>query len=154
MVDEHHGPQDSWWIPVSKPGVDRPRGIGAWFRSRMVTGLLVAFPVAVTLFFARFLFNLLDRWSYPISTYLFGRPLPGIGAALALISSFVLGMLSHSVVGRRLLRFGEKLVGRVRSGRVRRRPRDHRASARTPSRNFRRVVLVPFRTPDAPRSRS
>jgi hypothetical protein len=73
MPEHRPGPQDSWWIPVTKPGVDRPRGVGSWFRSRMVTGLLVAFPVAITLFFARFLFNLLDRWSYPISTYLFGR---------------------------------------------------------------------------------
>ncbi len=146
MADEHHGPQDSWWIPVSKPGVDRPHGIGSWFRSRLVTGLLVAFPLAVTLFFARFLFNLLDRWSYPISSYLFGRPVPGIGAALALILVFVLGMLSHSVVGRRLLRFGEKLVDRVPVVRaVYGGAREiTRAFGSDSARNFRRVVMVPF----------
>jgi uncharacterized membrane protein len=146
MVDEHHTPQDSWWIPATRPGIDRPRGIGAWFRSRMVTGLLVAFPLAVTLFFARFLFNLLDRWSYPISSYLFGRPVPGIGAALALILVFVLGMLSHSVVGRRLLRFGEKLVDRVPVVRaVYGGAREiTRAFGSDSSRNFRRVVLVPY----------
>jgi uncharacterized membrane protein len=146
MRDEQHTPQDSWWIPVTRPGVDRPRGIGAWFRSRMVTGLLVAFPLAVTLFFARFLFNLLDRWSYPISSYLFGRPVPGIGAALALILVFVLGMLSHSVVGRRLLRFGEKLVDRVPVVRaVYGGAREiTRAFGSDSGRNFRRVVMVPF----------
>ena len=146
MREEHHTPQDSWWIPVSRPGIDRPTGIGAWFRSRMVTGLLVAFPVVITLFFARFLFNLLDRWSYPISSYLFGRPVPGAGAALALILIFVLGLLSHSVVGRRLLRFGEKLVDRVPVVRaVYGGAREiTRAFGSDPGRNFRRVVLVPF----------
>lgn len=146
MREEHHTPQDSWWIPVSRPGIDRPKGIGAWFRSRMVTGLLVAFPLAVTLFFARFLFNLLDRWSYPISSYLFGRPVPGVGAALALVLIFILGMLSHSVVGRRLLRLGERLVDRVPVVRaVYGGAREiTRAFGSDSGRNFRRVVMVPF----------
>jgi uncharacterized membrane protein len=123
----------------------RPSFVG-FLRSRFLTGVLVALPLVVTIFFARFLFNLLDRWSYPISTHLVGHPLPGVGASLAIVLVFCVGLLAHNVLGRRLLRFGEYVIGRVpvvRSIYLGTREVT-RAFGSNRGKAFRRVVLIPF----------
>ena len=131
---------------LSKPHPDkRPTVIGV-LRARFITGVLVALPLVVTVFFARFLFNLLDRWSYPLSRYLFGKPVYGVGAGLAIVLIFLLGVLAHNVLGRRLLRLGDKLLGKVPVLRaVYTGTREvTRAFSGDRTKNFRRVVLVPF----------
>jgi len=133
-------------LPLMHPEAGKRQTAVGWMRSRFLTGLLVSFPLVVTVFFGRFLFNLLDRWSYPISARLFGAPIPGIGAALALVLIFLLGMLAHNVLGRRVLRFGEKQIGKVpvlRSIYLGTREVT-RAFGTDRTRSFRRVVLIPY----------
>jgi uncharacterized membrane protein len=98
---------------AARPGDGRPRGFGSWLRRRFAVGFLVALPLVVTLFFARFLFQLLDRWFRPISRQLFEREIPGIGLLLALAAMLLLGIIATNVVGGRLLDFVERLMGRV-----------------------------------------
>lgn len=131
-------------LGVPKPGEKRP--LFAFLRARFVTGLLVAFPLAVTLFFGRFLFNFLDRWAYPLANRLFGRPVPGLGAAVTLLLVFLLGVAAHNVVGRRLLRGAEKLLLRIPLLRpVYLGAREvSRAFSADRAEGFRRVVLIPF----------
>ncbi len=131
-------------IRFQEPG--KRHGLLGFLRSRLITGLLVAFPLVVTLFFGRFLFDLVDRWADPISTYLFKRRIPGVGAALFVLVVFVLGVLAHNMIGRRLLRIGDRLFARIpilRSIYLGTREVT-RAFAGDRSRSFRRVVLVPF----------
>lgn len=137
---------DSMGLPVTRPVPGRPPGLVAYLRSRFITGVLVALPLVITLFFARFLFNLLDRWSYPITERLVGHPIPGAGAGLALILVFTLGVLAHNVFGRRILHFGEAIIARVPvlnsvylgSREV------TRAFSSDRTKSFRRVVLIPY----------
>lgn len=137
---------DSLGIPVARPDGERRPGFVAYLRSRVITGILVALPLVITLFFARFLFNLLDRWSYPISERLVGHPIPGAGAVLSLLLVFSLGVLAHNVFGRRILRFGEAIIARVPvlnsvylgSREV------TRAFSSDRTKSFRRVVLIPY----------
>ena len=91
----------------------RPRSFGSWLRRRFVVGFLVALPLVVTLFFARFLFQLLDRWFRPISRQLFEREIPGLGLLLVLLAMLLLGIIATNVVGSRLLDFAERLLARV-----------------------------------------
>jgi uncharacterized membrane protein len=91
----------------------RRRSFGSWLRRRFVVGFLVALPLVVTLFFARFLFQLFDRWFRPISHQLFGREIPGIGLLLVLGVMLLLGVVATNVVGGRLLAFLERLLARV-----------------------------------------
>ncbi len=140
-----------WAFSVpSEGGGSRPGCLG-YLRSRFATGALVAFPLVVTIFFARFIFNLLDRWSYPITARLLGYPLPGVGAALALVLILLLGMLAHNVLGRRILLVGEKLLSRVPFVRpVYTGAREiTKAFTADRSKAFRRVVLIPFPSRDA-----
>lgn len=136
----------SWAAPPAAAGRKHP--VVAYIRSRFITGALVAFPLVVTLFFARFLFNLLDRWSYPITQRLFGFQVPGAGAIVAIVLIFATGMLAHRVLGRRLLHFGDNLAGRVPVlGPIYRGAREiTKAFSGDRVKEFRRVVLVPFPT--------
>jgi len=146
MRTEHENLDDTLSYLLSKPHPDkRPTVLGV-LRARFVTGVLVALPLVVTIFFARFLFNLLDRWSYPLSKYIFGHPVYGIGAGLAILLIFLLGVLAHNVLGRRLLLLGDKLLGKVPVLRaVYTGTREvTRAFSGDRTKNFRRVVLVPF----------
>jgi len=149
-MDTRTAPDDSSsGLPLSSPEPGRRATLGSFLRARFVTGLLVLFPVAVTVFLGRFLFDLLDRWVDPISLALFHRKVIGVGLALALLIIFSLGVLAHNVIGRRVLRFGERLFARIPVLRpVYLGAREvSRAFASNRARNFRRVVLIPFPYP-------
>jgi uncharacterized membrane protein len=146
-MDEQRAPvQDSMGLPIRFAEPGKRHGFLGFLRSRLVTGLLVAFPLVVTIFFGRFLFDLVDRWADPISTKLFGRTIPGFGAALFVLVIFALGVLAHNMIGRRVLRIGDRLFARIpvlRSIYLGTREVT-RAFAGDRSKSFRRVVLVPF----------
>lgn len=150
-MDERVSGSGEWTIPVRVGSANARPGCLGYLRSRFVTGIIVAFPLVVTIFFARFIFNLLDRWSYPITARLIGYPLPGVGAALAIVLIFLLGVLAHNVLGRRILQVGERLLSRVPFVRpVYTGAREiTRAFTADRSKAFRRVVLVPFPSRDA-----
>jgi uncharacterized membrane protein len=138
--------QDSVGLPLRSPEPGKRLTLGSFLRTRLITGLLVAFPLVVSIFFGRFLFDLLDRWADPLSVALFNRRVIGVGVTLALLIIFVLGVLAHNVIGRRVLRFGERLFARIPVLRpVYAGAREvTRAFASNRARGFRRVVLVPF----------
>jgi len=98
--------------PGGRPG-GRRRSFGSWLRRRFVVGFLVALPLVVTLFFARFLFQLFDHWFRPFSHQLFGREVPGFGLLLVLIAMLLLGVIATNVIGGRLLAAVERLMARV-----------------------------------------
>jgi len=146
-MDEQRAPvQDSMGLPIRFPEPGKRPGFLGFLRNRFVTGLLVAFPLVVTIFFGRFLFDLVDRWADPISMALFERRIPGVGAALFIVVIFALGVLAHNMIGRRVLRIGDRLFARIpvlRSIYLGTREVT-RAFAGDRSKSFRRVVLVPF----------
>jgi len=136
----------SMGLPIRPAEPGKKLTFFGFFRARFVTGLLVSFPLVVTLFFGRFLFDLIDRWADPISRRLFDRPVPGFGAAVFVVGVFLLGVLAHNVIGRRVLQFGERLFARIPVLRaVYTGTREvTRAFAGNRAKSFRRVVLVPF----------
>jgi uncharacterized membrane protein len=146
-MDEQRTPApDSMGLPIRFPEPGKRHGFLGFLRSRLVTGLLVAFPLVVTIFFGRFLFGLVDRWTDPISLYLFQRRIPGVGTALFVLLIFVLGVLGHNVLGRRILRIGDRIFARIpilRSIYLGTREVT-RAFAGDRAKSFRRVVLIPF----------
>lgn len=137
---------DSHFLPMAHVEPDTRLGVLGFLRSRFVTGALIAFPLVVSIFFGKFIFGLLDSWSYPITERLFGEPIPGAGAALAVLLIFALGILGHNVLGRRLLKLGERILARVPLVRpIYLGAREiTRAFSADRTKAFRRVVLVPF----------
>src|ERR1041384_4138278 len=96
-----------------------PPGLMARFRNYFLTGLIVAGPVAITLYLTWWFVNWVDNLVRPFvptayrpETYLpFG--LPGSGLIVAVIALTLLGFLTANLIGRTLVDLGERLLGRI-----------------------------------------
>jgi len=91
-------------------------------RNIFITGILITVPVAFTLFILNFLFKLLDDLVVPwfIKTLIeIGTPLPenfrlpGLGLVLIVLLIFVIGVLTKSFLGGKLVQLGEMIVDRI-----------------------------------------
>lgn len=87
-------------------------------RSRIISGILMLVPLAVTFVVLRFLFRLAVNYIRPIVRILPQGHLPeyvvGILAVFVLLAFlYLVGLLTGLVVGRRLLNFGESLLTRI-----------------------------------------
>ncbi|MGD2166633.1 MAG: DUF502 domain-containing protein [Gammaproteobacteria bacterium] len=87
-------------------------------RRYLVAGLLIWLPIGVTIFVFRLLLGLMDRLLFLLPQRfrpeeLLGFPVPGLGAALAVILLLATGMLVANFLGRRLVDFYESLLHRI-----------------------------------------
>jgi uncharacterized membrane protein len=101
--------------PTSRPLIS-PR---ARLRNYFLTGLIVAGPVAITIYIAWWFIQLIDGWVKPFvpaaylpETYL-PFTIPGFGLVLALVGLTLVGFLTANLVGRSLLDFGEAVLDRM-----------------------------------------
>jgi uncharacterized membrane protein len=130
---------------LTRRGENR-RSLWRWIRTRLLVGFMVAFPLVVTIFFARFIFGLMDRWFRPIAERYFGGPLVGVGMVVSLLFLFLLGVAATNVFGARLFSYFEKritglpLLSPIYQGarQITEAIQLHDAA------EFRRVVLLPF----------
>ena len=127
-------------------GRSENRSVGRWIRTRLLVGFMVAFPLVVTIFFARFIFGLMDKWFRPISVKFVGEPLVGVGAVVSLLILFLLGVLATNVFGGRIFDYFERrisgipLLSPIYQGarQITEAIQIHETA------EFRRVVLLPF----------
>ena len=84
----------------------------------LITGLLIWIPLAITLWVLELIVSTMDQSllllppQYQPHT-LIGYQIPGLGALLTVIVVFVTGALASNILGRRLLRFWESILGRI-----------------------------------------
>jgi uncharacterized membrane protein len=87
-------------------------------RRYFVAGLLIWLPIGVTVFVFRLLLGLMDQLLFLIPNRyrpeeLLGFPVPGLGAALAVILLLGTGMLAANFFGKRLVAFYEHLLSKI-----------------------------------------
>jgi uncharacterized membrane protein len=100
-------------LPVHHPG------LGARIRNYFLTGLIVAGPLAITLYLTWSFVTWVDDLMRPFipvpyrpETYLPWK-VPGTGLIVAFVSLTTLGFLTANLVGRTLVEFGETLLERM-----------------------------------------
>ena len=83
-----------------------------------ITGLLIWVPLGITVWVLKLLVGTMDQSLLLLPLRLrpenwAGMSLPGLGAILTLSVIFVTGVLTANIVGQRLIRFWESLLGRI-----------------------------------------
>lgn len=88
-------------------------------RNYFLTGLIVAAPVAITVYIAWSFIGWIDSWVKPYiparwspDTYL-PFAVPGFGLLVAVIIITTIGFLAANIVGRSIVGFGERLLNRL-----------------------------------------
>src|SRR6202000_2180583 len=106
-------------VPPAEPPPAAPRGFTARLRNYFLTGLIVAGPVAITLYLTWWFVTWVDGLVRPFVPIAY-RPgnylpfgLPGSGLIVAVIALTLLGFLTANLIGRTLVDLGEKLLGRI-----------------------------------------
>jgi uncharacterized membrane protein len=116
-----------------------------------LTGLAVTIPIGLTIYILIFLISLMDGLLHVIPSRLhpdqvLGFHIPGLGIIFTLILIFAMGLTTRSLLGRRLLLWGESLVYKIQLVRgiyqALKQIVDAMMSAKGES--FKRVVLVEF----------
>jgi uncharacterized membrane protein len=104
--------------PPSKPPAHQT-GVGSRIRNYFLTGLVVAGPIAITLYLVWWFVTWVDGvvrpfvpLAYRPETYLpYG--VPGWGLIVAVVMLTLLGFLAANLIGRTLVDLGETFVGRI-----------------------------------------
>jgi uncharacterized membrane protein len=106
--------------PAGDPG-RQPRGtsIGGRIRNWFLAGVVVAGPLAITVYIVWWFVDTVDGWvkklvpaSFWPDTYL-PFPLPGLGVIFAFLGLTLLGFLAANLAGRSLIALGEAILGRM-----------------------------------------
>ena len=96
-----------------------PRGLMARLRNYFLTGLVVAGPVAVTIWLTWSFITWVDNVVRPLIPTAFRTEnylpfsIPGTGLIIALVVLTLLGFLTANLVGRTLVGWGERLLGHM-----------------------------------------
>lgn len=112
-MHEHHPGND----PV--PAERRRPGPFSGFRANFLTGLVVVLPVGLTLWLIWTVTGWIDGWVLPLvpeqfrPERYFGVPVRGVGVVVFLIFTVLVGWLAKGLIGRSLIRWGERLVDRM-----------------------------------------
>lgn len=92
---------------------------GTRIRNYFLTGLIVAGPVAITVWLTLWVINLIDSWVKPLiprawnpETYL-PFALPGVGVVIMFVGLTLLGFFTANLVGRSVVSLGEALLNRM-----------------------------------------
>jgi uncharacterized membrane protein len=91
----------------------------ARIRNFFLTGLVIAAPLAITIYIVWWLIHWIDGWVKPLipSNYDPDRYLPfavpGVGVVIAFVLITLLGFLAANLLGRTLISYGERLLGRM-----------------------------------------
>lgn len=78
-----------------------------WLRRSFLTGLVVTVPLLITVVTLVWFFRFVDGFARPLSMYLLGREVPGLGVLLTAAVILATGAVATNVIGRRILQRGE-----------------------------------------------
>jgi uncharacterized membrane protein len=115
-------------------------------RRHLTAGLLVLVPLVITAVVIRFVFNVIDGASQPLTERLVGRAIPGLGLVLTIAVIWLAGLLSSNLVGKKFLELFGRLLENLPLVKTVYTASKQLVEAVSPGgrRAFQRVVLVEF----------
>jgi uncharacterized membrane protein len=108
-MDEEHG----------EVRLGRRRRLLNRLRNYLLTGIVVAAPLTITVFLTASFVNWVDSWVKPLIPARWNPesyvpfPLPGIGLVVALVGLTLLGFLTANIFGRTIVGAGESILNRM-----------------------------------------
>ena len=108
--------------PVPEPDATAPRprvSARGRLRTYFLTGIIVAGPLAITIYITWWFIALIDGWVKPwvpasyLPDHYLPFSLPGIGLVIAFLAVTLLGCLTANLVGRSVIAFGAVLLART-----------------------------------------
>ena len=87
--------------------------LGGNLRACFFAGILVIMPISLTIWIFTWIFNNVDGFLSPYIEQVFNRSLPGIGFAVTILIVYLAGVLGRNILGRRLIQYGERVLGRI-----------------------------------------
>lgn len=110
---------DENFSPPADPPPETQTGLMGRFRNYFLTGLVVAGPIAITLYLIWWFVTWVDGLVRPFVPLIY-RPetylpftVPGSGLVVAVFALTLLGFLAANLIGRTLVDVGERLLGRI-----------------------------------------
>jgi len=80
----------------------------------LITGLLIWIPVAITIWVLALIVNTMDQTLTLLPPgFLPKIRIPGLGALLTVVVVLTTGVLASNIIGQRLLRLSERVLGRI-----------------------------------------
>ena len=80
----------------------------SWLRRSFLTGLVVTVPLLITVVTLVWFFRFIDGFARPLSMYILGREVAGLGVLLTASFILLIGAVATNVIGRRVLQRGER----------------------------------------------
>jgi uncharacterized membrane protein len=87
--------------------------VGRKLRAQFGAGILVVVPIVIAILILVWLFNYIDDIAQPVTQSLLGRTIPGLGFGIMVLLIYLTGLVATSIIGRRLIHYGETLLARV-----------------------------------------
>jgi len=83
------------------------------FRDILIAGLVVTVPIGLTIWIFAWLFTQIDQLLRPLVKLVFGREIVGVGFGVILIIVLIIGAIATNNLGKRIIRWGESLLGKI-----------------------------------------
>jgi uncharacterized membrane protein len=88
-------------------------GVGKKLRRQFITGILISIPLGATIIILIWIFNAVDNVLQPLINYIWGHNIPGVGFGVTVVLIYLAGVIAGNILGKRLIRYAESLIGRV-----------------------------------------
>jgi uncharacterized membrane protein len=93
--------------------------VWAWLRGRFLAGMVIAAPIAITIFVLQFLINFIDNRVKPLlppliqpetyTTY----AIPGFGVLVMIVALTILGAIATNLIGRSVISATDRILSRI-----------------------------------------
>jgi uncharacterized membrane protein len=83
------------------------------FRKNFLAGILIVVPLAIAVWLLWWLFSTVDNLLQPVINAIFDRDIPGLGLAIFLVLTYIIGVIASNYIGKKAINFAESMLTKV-----------------------------------------